>query len=393
MAVGSILQKVNVSINNWFLQPEPNAAGSMGLFRIIYSLFYLWHLSIHSADFLSGLPSFYVEEKVYLVKYLFSDFGASLSPLVFYGLESFLVAALVLLAFGYKTRTATAAVLLIGSFLEALSAAVDGKRTLLPMIFYIPFFMVIINAWGSTYSLDSMLRRPKSGFQVDPHDSSWEYFLPARALLVVFSILFFGSAVFKVAFGGAWLSYSDMMANFFLNRNIEAAVYDLPLNWLAPFISQTPLLYLSVHVTTLVFETFFFLSLINRKIRDLIVSLALLFHAVNALWLVVTVTPILIGYGAFINWQAVKDFFFPAPKQAVSNKKPHSDFVPPKVLTWLVLFLATVLGLLWHSDLGLRAGFNLNGLINWRTVWYPVLPIALGWFVATLIRFRQPAKV
>ena len=252
------------------------------------------------------MPSFYVEEKIYLVRFFFRDFGASLSPLFFYTLDSLLVVALVLLAFGYKTRMATISVLLIGSLLEALSASVDGKRTLLPMVFYIPFFMSIVNVWGNTYSLDSMLKKRKAGFQIEPHASNWEYFLPARALLIIFSIWFLHSAIFKVAFGGAWLSHSDMMANFFLNRNVEAAVYDLPLNWLAPYIAKVSFVYLSMHITTLVFETFFFLTLINRKLRDLILSMALIFHAVNALWLVVTVTPILIGYCAFVDWQAGK---------------------------------------------------------------------------------------
>lgn len=387
MTVRSTIGQLNANINAWFTRPEPNSAGSMGLFRIIYSLFYLWHLSVHSADFLRGMPSFFVEYRVYLVRYIFRDFGASLPPLFFYGLESFLVAALVLLAFGYKTRMATIFVLLIGSLLEALSASVDGKRTLLPLIFYIPFFMSIINAWGHTYSIDSMLEKRRSGLKVDPHASNWEYFLPSKALLIVFSVLFFHSAVFKVAFGGAWLSYSDMMANFFLNRNIEAAVYDLPLNWLAPFIAQTPAIYLSMHVTTLLFETFFFLSLINRKIRNIFVSMALIFHAVNALWLVVTVTPILIGYGPFINWQGVKDSLFPM------RRNFYTAGLSPRMLSLLVLFIATVLGLLWHSDLGIRALFNLNGLINWRTIWYPILPISVGWFIATVIRIRQPARI
>ena len=388
MAVRSTIERLNASINAWFTQPEPNSAGSMGLFRIIYSWFYLWHLSVHSADFLREMPSFFVEYRVYLVRYIFRDFGASLPQLFFYGLESFLVAALVLLAFGYKTRMATVSVLLIGSLLEALSASVDGKRTLLPLVFYIPLFMSIMNAWGHTYSIDSMLKKCQSGLKVDPHASNWEYFLPSRALLVVFSVLFFHSAVLKVAFGGAWLSYSDMMANFFLNRNIEAAVYDLPLNWLAPYIANTPAIYLSMHVTTLLFETFFFLSLINRKIRNIFVSMALLFHAVNALWLVVTVTPILIGYGAFVDWQKIKDFLFSTPR-----RKFYTDRISPKMLSLLALFLATVFGLLWHSDLGVRALFNLNGLIDWRTIWYPILPVSVGWFIATLIRIRQPAKI
>ena len=386
MAIGNPFQSINAGINTWFTQPEANAAGNMGLFRILYALFYLWHLSVHSSDFLSGMPGFYVEYQVYLVKYLFSDFGASLPPLFFYTLDSLLVAALVLLAFGYKTRMATIAVLIIGSLIEALSASVDGKRTLLPMVFYIPFFMSIINAWGQTYALDATIRKRKSGFQVDPHDASWQYALPARALLVVFSFLFFVSAVYKVAFGGAWLSHADMMAYFFLNRNVEAAVYNLPLNWLAPYIAQTPLIYLSIHITTLLFEGLFFLSMISRKVRDFFVSLALIFHAVNALWVVVTVTPLLIGYGPFINWQAIKDFFVP------QRELPVAEGRSPRLLIFLALFSATVLGLLWHSDLGIRTWLNLNGLINWRTIWYPILPISIWWFVVTIVRFRQPVS-
>jgi len=393
MAIGNMIRSLNTTINVWFTQPEANAAGRMGLFRILYCLFYLWHFSTHSSNFLSGMPAFYVEKEVYLVKYIFPDFGASLPPLFFHTLESLLVAALVLLAFGYRTRTSTACVLLIGGLIDALSTAIDGKRTILPLVFYIPFFMLIVNSWGYTYSIDSMLRKSKGEPLVDPHTSNWKYFLPARALLILFSGLFFGSAIYKVAFGGAWLSHSDMMSNFFLNRNIEAAIYDLPLNWLAPSISQIPLIYLSAHANVLFFEFCFFLSIVNTKIRDIFVSMALIFHAVNALWLVVTVTPILVGYFIFIDWQAIKDFFFPSPQQDSLAHESRFKSLPPEFLTFLALFLATVLGFLWHSDLGVRSWFNLNGLIDWRTIWYPILPLAFGWFITTLIRFRQPAKI
>lgn len=215
MKLYSPFSRLNNGINAWFTQPEVDAAGNVGIFRIVYSLFYLWHLSNLSYDFLSGMPNFYVIEQVYLVRYFFKDFGAAQSPLFFYTLESFLVAALVLLAFGYKTRMATIAVLLTGSLLEALAASVDGKRTLTPLVFYIPFFMIIMNSWGKTYSLDAIIKKNKTGSSVDPHSSNWEYFLPGRALLILISFLFLNSAIFKVAFGGDWLNYSDMMSNFF----------------------------------------------------------------------------------------------------------------------------------------------------------------------------------
>lgn len=387
MVVIDKLRSLNEKINAWFMQPEPNSAGSAGLFRVLYACFYLWHLSIHSADFLSRMPSFYIEYRVLVVRYFFPDFGASISPLVYYTLESLLVAALVLLAFGYKTRASTIVVLLIGSFLEALATSVDGKRTLLPMVFYIPLFMAIVNSWAHTYSIDSLLRKRRGESVVDPHTDNWIYFLPARALLIVFSILYFGSAVYKVAFGGVWLTHFDMMAYFFLNRNVEAAVYDLPLNGLAPFVARTPLIYLSMHVTTLIFETFFCLSLVNRQLRNFIVATALIFHTVNALWLVVTVTPIAIGYGIFIDWQAVVDRFLTASRQKLAVT------ISPKFLVLLALFLATVTGLLWHNSDEFRALFNLYGLIDWRTFWYPVLPISSIWMVAILVRICKPAKI
>lgn len=392
-----LLQRINHRIDAWFTQPEVNAAGSAGLFRIVYALFYLWHLSVHSSVFLSGMPSFFVEYQVYAVRYLFPGFGAAFSPSLFYFLDSLLVAALVLLAFGYKTRWATAAVLLIGSFLEALSASVDGKRTLLPLVFYIPFFMLVVNAWAHTYSLDALLSRRSGKTPVSPRNSSWQYFLPARAILVALSIWFLHSAIFKVAFGGAWLSHADMMANFFLNRNVEAAVYDLPQNGLAPFIAQNPLIYLSIHATTLLFESLFFLSVINRKIRELFLAMALLFHAVNAIWLVVTVTPIFIVYCIFINWQSVKDFlqarlFSTTKKRSSKQTSPSSQLIKG-----LALFLATLIGLLWFYDLktdavGIRALLNLYGLLNWRTFWIPVLPVSVIWLFATVLSFRQSLK-
>lgn len=380
-------RQLNRIVDTWFTQPETNAAGNMGLFRIFYALFYLWHLSTHSAVFLSGMPSFFVEQPVYVVGIFFRDYGASFSPTFFYTLESLLVAALVLLLWGYQTRLSTVLVLLLGCLIEGLSSAIDSKRTLLPLVFYIPLLMLFIDSWGCTYSIDALLKKRRRGYQVSPHASDWQYFLPARALLVIFSVQFFISAVFKVTFGGAWLSHVDMMANFFLNRNIEAAVYQLPLNPLAPFIAQTPLIYLAVHATTLIFEFCFFVTLINRKLRDLIVSLALIFHAVNALWLVVTVTPILVGYLAFVDWQHIRDRLLP-----MTERGAYFPVIPSRVLVFSVLFLATLLGLLWHSSVGVRDLVNGYGMINWRTIWLPVLPLSLGWFLVTLWQFRQPVK-
>lgn len=382
-----MFKKLSSVVTNWLTAPETNSAGRLGLFRIIYSIFYLWYLSKRSADVLSGIPNFYVHAKVYLLRYIFTGFSESLTPLFFHLIEAGIVFALILLAFGYKTRIATAVVLVLGCVIEALWTSVDGQRTLVILVFYVPYFMLISNCWGDTYSIDAILRSRKGQTQINPHD--WKYFLPARAMLIIFSVLFFSSAIFKMGFGGAWLAHSDLMANLLLNRNIKAALCDLPLNSLAPYISQTPFIYLSLHVVTLIFESCFFLAIFSRNLRNLCISTALIFHSINALWLVVTVTPVLIGYCLFIDWQRLKDWLL---KGSHSRQLFYVGNISPKLLTVIALSLAAFVSLLWNSDLGIRNLFNLWGVFDWRTIWYPVLPLSLVWFTVSVIQIVNKVK-
>ncbi|MDX1944976.1 MAG: hypothetical protein SFU86_06185, partial [Pirellulaceae bacterium] len=100
----------------WWTTAEPNAAGRMGLFRVLYAAFFLWHLSWRIGSDLAGLPAV-DHHRVRLVNWLPKQ---DTPPIAFESLESALAAALVVLLVGYRVRWATAAVLVLGCLNEAL---------------------------------------------------------------------------------------------------------------------------------------------------------------------------------------------------------------------------------------------------------------------------------
>lgn len=373
MKIRGLAKRVGASVDDWLTAPEANAAGRVGLFRILFSAFYLWYLSPYPAASQSDLPAA-LRSRILLIEYL----PQRLPPIFFELLESILVAALVVLMIGFCVRLATALVLVSGCVLEALNVSFNGEHSTVFLVFYIPFFMLLSGRWGHTYSLDALLRRRGRGHSVEPSDPSWPYFLPARSALVVLSALFLSSAVFKVIPGSTWLWHSSFMPNLLLQKNVRAAVLDLPLNPLAAFISETPVVYKALCYQVVLFEGFFILSLFNRKLRQFFLALALIFHSASALWLVVTFTPILIVYALFVDWQALRQRLWP-------GRIGLLDPVPSPALICATAILAGAAGVLWNSGEGFRAALNVGGLLDWRTIWYPVLPLALAWCLIALL--------
>lgn len=380
MTPKSLAGRLNAVIDGWLTAPEPNAAGRLGLFRILYSAFYLWLLSFNFVANLSGLPAAR-RRRILLIEWLPTE----LPPAFFELLEAALVAALVLLMVGLRVRLATLVVLVIGCILEAFLTSADPEYSSVLLVFYIPAFVLLTNArWGHTYSLDALLRRRAGKPPVDPSIPSGPYFLPARAVLVVLSMLFLSAAVLKVAAGGTWLVYPSYMANLLLKKNVDAAIYGLPLNPLAPVIASSPLAHTAIRYQVLLFEALFVLGLFNRKLRSFFLALALVFHAIGGLWLVVTFTPVLIVYALFVDWQELRHRLWP-------TRLTLMDAVPSRVLVWSALSVAVVAGALWNVGGGLRAAVNLGGLLNWRTIWYPLLPVALIWWLMTLLELGRSA--
>jgi len=375
----SFFQRLNQLIDHWLCAPVANAAGRMGLFRIIYALFYLWYLSPNFSFLLSEYPGL---QSNYLIKKILPY---SLSPFCFGLLECLLVGALIILMIGFRVKLTTAIVLCAGCVLESYWAGVDSESAVLFIVFYIPLFMLLGGGWGETYSLDAFLKKRKGIKCVDPTDTDGVYFMPARCLLVVLSVLYFGAAISKTIGLGTWLDQSKYMAHLVLKDNINASIIGLPLNTLAPFIYDNPFVYNGLRISVLLFEGLFFLALFHHKLLKFMFALAIVFHATGAIWLVVTFTPILIVYLVFFDWVAIL-------KRLPIRRIVLFNNVPPHLLISATFVLAFLAGLLWNTGTSLRPVLNLGGIINWQTIWYPILPVALGYLLAAVYDFKNTGQ-
>jgi len=139
----------------------------------------------------------------------------------------------------------------------------------------------------------------------------------------------------------------------------------------------SPLMSASFRVGLLLFEGLFVLVLLGGQVRAAYLAAALIFHALCALLLVVTFTPILIVYALFVDWQKV-----------VAKVAPHMrwlvdllEAVPSRVLTTGVFALAALAGWSWNLTPTLRTTLQLGGWLDWRTIWLPVLPLAVVWWL------------
>jgi hypothetical protein len=88
----------------------------------------------------------------------------------------------------------------------------------------------------------------------------------------------------------------------------------------------------------------------------------------------VSFTPVLVVYGLFVDWQTLRERLRPGQISLFES-------VPSRSLVWATLILAVGGGILWNYGTGLRTAINLDGLLNWRTIWYPVLLLSLVWWL------------
>jgi hypothetical protein len=248
--------------------------------------------------------------------------------------------------------------------------------------YVIPLAVLAAGArWGDTYSLDAALRQRRGLPPVDPQCGDGIYALPARAVLVIMALQFVSGALTKTLDDGTWLRYPGIMGYLAAKKNVECAMLGLPLNPLGPFMARTPWFYHPLQYIVLLFEATFFLALFNIRLRVFYLSLALFFHAVNALWFIVTFTSILIAYAMFVDWEKLCGTTL---RRRV--RVPTLSRTAPAVLIIGSLVIAIGFGLAWNfGGLTLRRAISLNGLIDWRTTWWPILPLAvisIFWSVA-----------
>jgi hypothetical protein len=377
------LRALHAWLERWLASPEPRAAGRLGLFRILYALFYLWHLSwIYAVD-LGRLPAA-SWHRVGVLRLLGVE-APSMVPAV---LEPLLVGLLVLLMIGLWVRGVTAAVLVIGVLLETFHQSY-GKvehATVFP-VFYIPLFMTA-STWGETWSLDALLRRRANRAVARTDDGGWRSAWPIRATLFMLVALFASATVAKCVLGD-WVTGANTVPNLLLDKNVEAVLEGVPINPLAPFVATTPLMSGACRWGLLLFEALFFVVLLGGHVRDAYLALALMFHALNGLLLVVTFAPILITYALFVDLQGMAQRLEPLPAWATRTL----ERVPSGLLVGSALAVALLVAASWNATSVPRTLLQLDGHLDWRTIWYPVLPGAVLWCLrecAALVRDPWP---
>ena len=364
-------------VRRWFLRPEPGAAGTMGLYRVLFAAGYLWYRALIPASMLVGATddgSDFLATRV-LRKLHVPDPSPDFLSWV-------LVGSLVALLLGWRTRWATAAVLVSGCWLELGFATLSQERSHVFLVFFVPLFFLIGGDWGSTWSLDA-LRRPAPE-RVDPDDGDGRFLVPMRGVLVVLSLLFAHAVLVKTTGRGNWLEEPGLMAEVVTRKVVKREVYGYAAIPLAAWFVTHPAVHQPARFGVLLFETSFPLALASAGLRRFMSWAALAFHGVNALALLVTFTPMLFVYPAFLRLQAVAAVAAGRGCPTRSRRRSAVNcFATAAADASAARFHAAVAAALlifvvaWHVT-PLPRAVTLDGKLDWHTIWWVATPVALA---------------
>lgn len=376
-----ILKKLENNYTQWLSSPQVNAAGRIGLFRILYSLYCLWFYSYFQFSEMSLVPTIQWNPIQ-----LFSWFNAP-PPYVFPILESLLSASLILLLIGYKTRLATVLVFLFGSSLAGIRISLFMREHVLMIIaFYVPLFMMF-SLWGCTYSIDAILRKRKGLFTPNPQDSSWKYFWTSRGLMVILALLFFSSGLAKII-KKQWIINPDFVGNLMVAKTVDSYLSNgFPVNPLSIFIGHHDFLSVSMQYGALIFETLSILIIFSPIARTIFFYIAPLFHSFNTFFLGIPFAAVIGIYLAFPDWQALYERFYPKyPSFNWLNKLSSSMLIIGSIIS------CAIVGLTWNMTPFTRYLFSWGELINYHTIWFIIFPVSVIWLIASLYNYYVNGK-
>lgn len=353
---------LDARFTRWLTGNESNASGRLGLYRILFALFYLnITQGLYPVD-LAELPAS-VWRPILATIWL----PAPPSVLSIRIAEVVLVGALVLLAFGLRVRLMTLLVLISGVFVAGVRFSfnkVDHADTF--MIAYIPLVMLFSN-WGATYSLDALLARRRGALTVDPNISSWHYAWPIRVILWLICIMYMMSGIQK--FTGDWTRQFDVVRILMFNYNLSANPN--PLN---PIIANTPVLHIPLQIAALLFETGFPVAIISKTWRTFALASAIMFHLFIMLFMHISFAPMFIAYALFVDWQWIYE------RLNLSRLRISLEKVPNTGLILGACGLAALIVGLWQSPT--TRALLPSSVWTLHYLWWIVVPVA----VVALIR-------
>ncbi|ACB52703.1 hypothetical protein cce_3355 [Crocosphaera subtropica ATCC 51142] len=368
-----VLKQLEKNYTQWLSSPAPNAAGRIGLFRILYSIFSLWLCSyLHYGEM--GLVPAIQWKPILLLSWLDSP-PYQLIPIF----ESLLVSSLILLLVGYQTRLATLFVFVLGSGLTAIRFSLFmGDALFMVQYFYIPLFM-LFSHWGDTYSIDSILAKRQGKMTPQPQNSSWRYFWSSRGLLVVYTLLMFSSAFFKII-KKEWIFNPNFVGYLIIDKTFNSYLNNgFPVNPISIFIAHHRSLYIPMQYFALIFETSAILILFIPIVRFLFFRLIPIFHFSNTFLMGIPFATVIGIYLAFPDWQSIYERFYPKFFRFNWLNKLSSP-----ILIISSISIAAIVGMTWNILPVFRYIFSWFGLVKFHTIWLIIFPFALIWAIRSI---------
>jgi len=358
-----------LNIENWFGAPERNAAGRMGLYRILFCAWYIWLLAEIDFKAFAMRPTA-VSDPVGIISLLnhLSLFNETGIPI--FWITLILTVSLITLMFGLMTRLSTVLVFICGIILftwDSSFGKIIDKHVLLGSI--IPFWMVF-SRWGETYSIDAWIRKSAGLPVTKPDNSSWLYIWPMKAVLVSICIFYFSAGFMKLA--GTWLHNPYVVSDKLTSNLIEGWVSGKASQWdevLHYLLVHAPFTLIIGQYIALAFEFLFPLALINRNFRTLMCSMAALFHTFTILLLSIGFAPMIIALAITVDWQAIYKRLRPPWR---FHRVP-SDTGLAIVMILVILFACAAGHTLASGNID-RAWIKF--LPNQKIVWFFIAPFA-----------------
>ena len=264
---------------------------SLGLFRIVYALFFLLILTPNDHRWAWGTfpDSFFVPPLGPMI-----IFGGFPNP-AFFNLVAFvLIFALVLVLFGLYTKASTLTV--VGALLILRGFEYSFGKINHDIHFVLLPLLMVFAGWGRTYSLDSVRAQRKPNAERRPYtDSSW-----AAALMALLMGVLFATAGLSKA-GGDWLAPSSHAVQTIAIGYHVQGNDGLLTRFMIDSVTHG-IFWEALDYATVIFEAGFLFAWLNRTSLRLFLCVAVIFHFGNMLLLDLPFTSTLIIYGLFVPW-------------------------------------------------------------------------------------------
>lgn len=336
------------------------------IYKLLPDSFYIQpkHLSVYRIVYCSaimlfvGLPSFYWLGNS--IDYLFNPPSISLANLFdgfpgglfFSALTLINLVAFFFMFWGMYCKGASVVYVVssvIGhNFIYSFGKIEHGMLLLLTPL------LLAFAGWGDYYSFDAYRRsKPTQPVRKQRHETV-SLLISLLAIAIGFSM--FTAGLFKIT--GGWLSWSAEAVRGHMLNNYYALGRD---KFLAGYLLQSDshIFWKLMDYSTLVFEIGMLLSVIRRRLFDLFVVAAVIFHLFVYLTFNISFHANLIVFALFLDWSAIEN-------KIKASTRASRIFIENKGRMLLVLFaLSAITAVYWLIHLQDASFMKFPSVVTW----------------------------